>query len=183
MMYDAKTLLRKDTERLTSILAKTTLWANPKVYKLLTKQNSDGLGTWYPGVRRYKNNGEKKGSLNGIRLDDNTYANYGIKKALVGTDRSLLSGFAVCHIWPETCYDVRYHTNIANLVLAPQALSSLTDFDKNVQLALQFRSYQLYGWYPKNKRRPTKPKFYPSKWLEPLPFTPGVEKALLRRRK
>ena len=183
-MYDAKTLLGKDTELLTTILAKTTLWANPKVYKLLVEHNNDRSGTWYPGVRRYnKSKGEKKGSINGIRLDDNTYANYGIKKALVGTDRSLLSGFAVCHIWPETCYDVRYHTNIANLVLAPQSISSLTDFDKNVQLALQFHSYQLYGWHPKNKRQPTKPEIYPSNWLKPLPFTPAVERALLHRRK
>ena len=25
----------------------------------------------------------------------------------------------MCHLWPETCYDERYHTSLANLVLPP----------------------------------------------------------------
>ncbi|HWQ55093.1 MAG TPA: hypothetical protein VN442_15505 [Bryobacteraceae bacterium] len=40
---------------------------------------------------------------------------------------------AVCHIWPNSCYDERYHTCVANLVLLPSALASLTDFDPQVR--------------------------------------------------
>jgi hypothetical protein len=164
-MYDAESFLKKATEPLITLVAKTTIWANPEVYKRLVKDG--GIGVWYPNVRRFKK-GEKKGRTNnGDRLDDNTYANFAIKKALVGTDRKQISGFSVCHIWPKTCYDDRYHTNIANLVLMPQSIASLSDFHPDVRLALQFHSYGLYRWYPDSEKRPTKPKFYPSKWLEP----------------
>jgi len=99
-MYDAESLLKHATKSLITLVAESTLWASPEVYKRLLKQS--GSGVWYPNVRRCKKgDGEKKGCAdNGDRLDDNTYANYAIKKALVGTNRKLIAGFSVCHIWP-----------------------------------------------------------------------------------
>ena len=181
-MYDATVLLKQATPALLTLVAETSLWANPEVYKRLVTYG--GSGAWHPNVRRFKKGeGEKKGfAKNGDRLDDNTYANHAIKRALVGTNRKLLSGFSVCHIWPKTCYDKKYHTNIANLVLMPQAIAGLSDFHTEIQLALQFHSYELYHWYPENDKQPIKPKFYPSKWLKPLPFTPAIENALTRRK-
>ncbi len=181
-MYDAKVLLEEATPALITLVAKTTLWANPEVYKRL--MNYGGSGAWYPNARRFKKGEvEKKGfAKNGERLDDNTYANYACKRALVGTNRKLISGFSVCHIWPKTCYDKRYHTNIANLVLMPRAIAGLSDFHTEIQLALQFHSYVLYQWYPDNEKQPKRPKLYPSKWLDPLPFTTSIESALTRRK-
>ena len=138
-MYTAVDLLKHATQPLLTLVAKTTLWASPEVYKRLLEQS--GSGVWYPNARRFKKGvGEIKGwAENGDRLDDNTYANFAIKKALVGTNRKLLSGFSVCHVWPKTCYDKRYHTSIPNLVLMPSSLSSLSDFHPEIQLALQFQ--------------------------------------------
>ena len=82
-MYDAESLLKDATQSLITLVAETTLWANPETYKRLLKQS--GSGVWYPNVQRFKKGaGEEKGlAKNGDRLDDNMYANYAIKRALV----------------------------------------------------------------------------------------------------
>ncbi len=41
-------------------------------------------------------------------------------------------------------------------------------------MALQYRAFELYGWYPEEVTRPVKPDFYPSKWREPQPDTVKV---------
>lgn len=111
--------------------------------------------------------GEKRGQiLDGIRLDDNSYANVALKRAL-GLHRLQLEGFEACHIWPRTCYDQRFHTVIANLVLLPRALAGLTDHDLEIQASLQYRAFELYGWFPKGTPIPRKPSFYPSHWRDP----------------
>lgn len=58
----------------------------------------------------------------------------------------------VCHIWPGTTYDERYHTLLANLVLIPRILANLSDYFNAVIDVLKYRSYELYGWYPEELR-------------------------------
>ena len=70
---------------------------------------------------------------------------------------------------------------IANLVLLPRALAALTDHSPEVQQVLQFRSFELYGWYPAGQEQPTKPAHYPTEWREPMPFSPSVKSALATR--
>jgi hypothetical protein len=112
--------------------------------------------------------GEKRGVTNGVGLDDNSYANGLIKRSL-GLDRSEVVGFECCHVWPNSCYDTRYHTVIANLVLIPAALASLTDYELEVQAALQYRAFKLYRWHPNEKPAPVEPVRYPENWREPQP--------------
>jgi len=58
---------------------------------------------------------------------------------------------------------------------------------------LQYRAYELYGWYPKTYKidgsdfKPQKPiqpiKYNPDEWREPLPFNDKVKKYITRRKK
>jgi hypothetical protein len=184
-VYNAEDMLKEATQRnnihLSLLVAETSVWANPEVHNFLTKEN--GYGAWLPNSRRYRpGQGEKRGQvIDGVKLDNNHYPNNGIKRA-VGIPRDRLIGFESCHIWPDTCYDPRYHTTIANLVLLPRALASLSDHDTEVQAALQYRSFELYGWYPECCETPVKPNFYPQTWREPEPFTQDVLNALRWRR-
>jgi hypothetical protein len=82
-------------------------------------------------------------------------------------DRSNVVGFECCHVWPKTCDDARYHTVIANLVLIPAALASLTDYDGGVQAALQYRAFELYNWHPDENPAPVRPVRYPDNWRKP----------------
>ena len=107
-----------------------------------------------------------------VRLDDNSYANLATKNAM--GQRKNFVGFEACHIWPKSCYDVRYHTLVQNLVLLPRAIASLTDHDEHVKACLKYRAFELFGWYPGRESEdrakppanpPPKPDHYPDKWL------------------
>lgn len=184
MNLNADIMLREAMEKydiqLSVLVAETAIWADPEVHRILVAEN--GTGCFFPNTRRFKKGHLEKRSLiiDGVRLDDNTYANHAIKQA-IGSDRNI-EGFATCHIWPDSCYDKRYHTVIANLVLLPRALAGLSDHNGEVCQALQYRAFELYGWYPIERNQPERPFFYPSNWREPEPFTQRVAKAIRRRR-
>jgi len=93
----------------------------------------------HPHIRRARS-GEKPKTVTpeGIRLDDNTSANKVLKDRLSHLGK--FEGFAVCHIWPQTCYQERYHTMPANLVLLPRELAGLTDHNRAVEQCLQYRA-------------------------------------------
>lgn len=164
---------------LSVLIARVTIWANPEVFNILKQDN--GLGVYYPNVRRFKvGQGENKGQiLNGIRLDDNAYANFAIKKS-IGHDRQA-SHFTTCHIWPGTCYDHRYHTCVANMVLIPKSISGLSDHDQHTIQCLKYRSFELYRWHPIEEQPPTKPSRYPAVWRDPMPITTAIKHALQNR--
>ena len=156
--YDASAMLLKSSTdhgiRLSTLVAETGLWAHPDVHaKLIT---ASGSGAFFPDRRRYRpGQGEKAGQhVGALTLDNNSYANHAIKRAL-GVSRGNLVGFETCHIWPLTCYDERYHTTIANLVLLPRAIAGLTDHHIEVQTALQYRAYRCTSGTRLMCRRPS----------------------------
>jgi hypothetical protein len=156
--------VKKHQIHLAVLVAETGLWAHPDIHTQRLRKTDSAAS--YPKIRRARG-GETCGQiLNGIRLDDNTYANRAIKRAL-GLHHSEIEGFEACHIWPLTCYDERYHTAIVNLVLLPRALAGLSDHDLEIQKSLQYRAYELYSWYPEGVAIPQKPSFYPSNWRPP----------------
>jgi len=168
--YDASEMLLEAAKRhqihLSVLVAETGLWAHPDVHARLLRDT--GCAAMFPKSRRKRGRGETRGQIldDGIRLDDNTAANRAIKRAL-GLHRLAVVGFEACHIWPLTCYDPRFHTAIANLVLLPRALAGLSDHDLEIQASLQYRAYELYGWYPEGAAVPQRPAFYPSHWRAP----------------
>ncbi len=175
----ATDLLAESTRRrdihLSLLVADTGLWVSPDYYRRLLADT--GTGALFPRVRRARvGQGEARGQLVGdIRLDDNSYANVAIKRAL-GLPRGAAVGFEACHIWPLTCYDERYHTLVANIVLIPRALAGLSDHEAEIQRALQYRAFELYEWWPDEQPRPEKPDFYPAEWRDPLPDPATVRK-------
>jgi hypothetical protein len=169
-IIDASKLLLEAVERhkihLSLLVADTGFWVNPEFHKRLVQDT--GSVAVFPKVRRARGQSEQRGQIvDGVQLDDNTYANIAIKRA-AGLGKSA-KGFETCHIWPRTCYDERYHTAIANIVLLPRALAGLSDHDIEIQKALQYRAFELYEWYPEGMPQPVKPEFYPTEWREPLP--------------
>ncbi|MDR1389235.1 MAG: hypothetical protein LBJ31_04600 [Treponema sp.] len=54
-----------------------------------------------------------------------------------------------------------------DLVSIPNAIAGLSDFSDDVIKALQYRSYELYRWYPQGHPEPKKPVNYPANWQTP----------------
>lgn len=168
--------VKRHNIHLSLLVADTGLWVNPEFHNRLVLDT--GSAAMFPMVRRARiGQGERRGQIvDGVRFDDNTYANVAIKRA-AGLGKSAV-GFEACHIWPGTCYDARYHTAIANILLLPRALAGLSDHAIEIQTALQYRAYELYEWYPETMPQPVKPEFYPSKWRKPQPDTVNVSTPL-----
>ena len=127
------------------------------------------FGAWcHYTVKRAK--GGKKGEYDGeVRLDDNTYANTAIKTAVLKGlkdygiytgSKQLFQGFEACHIWPETCYDARYHTSVGNIVLLPREVAGLTDHCQAVEDLLKYEAWERFRFKPAEEKIPAKPKFY-----------------------
>ncbi len=175
--YDGDFDLQVTIERMglsfAALVARLAIFAPSEDVKMrMEKRDKTRHATVYPRMRR-KRQGEQRNRQAG--LDDNTYANIAIKRACGVQGKSGVRGkiknYNACHIYEESCYDKLYHTALPNLVLLPRAIASLTDFDKNVKQCLQYRSWELYKWYPENmKKPPTKPKDYPKEkeWRQDL---------------
>ena len=146
-----------------SLIALCAIWAPVELHEA----QHDGQGTYarVPNCRR-KRPSEPRGEVNGIIYDDNTRPNAQMKAMAKKYYGVSLEDFTVCHVWPGTCYDQRYHTCYANLVCIPAAIHSLTDFDVHVEACLKYRAYELYGWKPDEVDIPEKPENYPTEWLE-----------------
>lgn len=137
--------------------------------------NGNAFGSWFNCKYRRAKNGQKRGSitkdpiLGDITLDDNTKANYAIKKAVLKglekygihkTDIDIFKGFEACHIWADTCYNPRYHTSVANLVLIPREIAGLTDHCDAVKELLKYESFKRFGFKPDGENTPNEPKNY-----------------------
>ena len=72
----------------------------------------------------------------------------------------IFKGFEACHIWEKTCYDERYHTSVANLVLIPREIAGLTDHCDAVKELLKYESFNRFGFIPDNENTPNEPKNY-----------------------
>ena len=127
-------------------------------------------GSWYnckyQRAKHFQKRGEKCGD---ITFDDNTYANNAIKLAILkglekygihGSSRQIFKGFETCHIWPDTCYDARYHTSVANVVLLPREIAGLTDHCQAVEDLLKYEAWKRFGFKPDEADVPAKPKNY-----------------------
>ena len=140
--------------KLIDIIAAIAIWVSP---------DKISMNPVYPDTKRGRAK-EKGNVVDGIRIDDNTYANVAIKKAMSGSID--FKNYMVCHIWPGTTYDERYHTLLANLVLIPRILANLSDYFNAVIDVLKYRSYELYGWHPDGTEVPQRPSYYPQVWRE-----------------
>ncbi len=141
-------------------------------------EKGNEFGSWYNCKYKRAYHHQKKGDyVDGVKLDDNTYANKAIKYAILeglkkygnihGNDIHIFSEcesrFEACHIWPNTCYDARYHTSVANLVLLPREIASLTDHCDAVKELLQYEAWKRFQFKPEDKDIPQYPQYYKGK--------------------
>jgi len=161
-----------------------SIWIDPTIVESLAPAG----GVWFPqhrranlGLRLEGNQFEHVGQVvDGITLDNNTYANTCFKRAL-GIGRKQIIGFHVCHIWPGTAYDPRCFTQLANLVAIPRELSSLSDHHPHIVACLKFRSWELYRWKPEKDLWPVEPVNYPKTWRPPFALNKDAHRSVLRR--
>ena len=162
------------------LVAQSAIFCSKEVFdkvkagELGSKENlgvGNEFGAWYHYTFQRARHDEKRGEYKDavIRFDDNTYANTAIKTAVLkglsrygihGGSKQLFKGFEVCHIWPETCYDARYHTSVGNIVLLPREIAGLTDHCQAVEDLLKFEAWKRFGFKPAEAAVPSKPKNY-----------------------
>ncbi|SEH83517.1 hypothetical protein [Akkermansia glycaniphila] len=158
------------------LIARCSIWAPKELHESCLTKN--GCAAKSPMIRRKRSN-EKRGStdIGGFRLDDNTYPNSQMKQCLKRYYGLDAEGYETCHIWNGTCYDARYHTAYANLVLLPRAIASLSDHNLLIQQTLRYRSFELYQWKPDEEKIPLKPNGYPKEWRDlPTIFSKSANK-------
>lgn len=97
-----------------------------------------------------------------------------------GIQRDKIKNYHACHIWADSCYDEKYHTCIANLVLIPAPLAGLSDYHPEIAKILKYRAYELFNWYF-GESPPIKPIKYPSLWKEPAEFSETIRQSLKKR--
>jgi hypothetical protein len=77
--------------------------------------------------------------------------------------------------------DVDAYTALPNICMTPAFLAKLTDTNAEVRALLAYRSFDLYGWRPRNFAPPERPESYASlAWAAPLPPVPDLRQRLLR---
>ena len=148
------------------LVAQSAIFCSKEVFDAVVngeigaKENIDkgnDYGSWfncrYKRVQRPNKRGDEE---NGVKLDDNTYANNAIKSAVLaglkiyGIDPGKIKfyGYEACHIWPRTCYNEKYHTSVANLVLLPREIAGLTDHCKAVEDLLKYEAFNRFRFKP-----------------------------------
>src|SRR5277367_5322056 len=87
------------------LVAACGYWSPVEAFKEL--QNENNLGVWYVRVKRHKSgeSGKIGQELEGVRHDNNTYANWAIKQAC-GFQKGELERYEACHIWHKSTYDI-----------------------------------------------------------------------------
>lgn len=156
---EAETAAKKLDVDIAKLVALTAIWAP------LAEHIACNRGAKDPNVRRSRP-GEVRGlAENGIRYDDNTYPNRQMKAAMQRHYNTIVENYETCHVWPMTCYDTRYHTCFANLVLLPREIAAFSDHSERIQKVLQYRAFEIFEWYPEEETKPEKPDNYPTEWL------------------
>lgn len=73
--------VKRHNIHLSLLVADTGLWVNPEFHNRLVRDT--GSAAIFPSVRRARGQGEKRGQIvDGVRFDDNSYANGAINRTL-----------------------------------------------------------------------------------------------------
>ena len=163
-----------------SLVAQSAIFCSTEVFEKVKRGELGGkenlgigneFGAWFhytfQRAKHFEKRGEYKDEV--VRFDDNTQANSAIKAAILkgldkygihGNSRQIFKGFEACHIWPDTCYDARYHTSVANIVLLPREIAGLTDHCNAVEELLKYEAWKRFGFKPAEEEIPQRPKNY-----------------------
>lgn len=146
---------------LSQLVAANTLFAHPNIVSQTKNKNLFRI------VRDFPNRGkiiEHCGQQ--VMGCDNTGPQHAIEWSLGGMTKSDIQ---INHIYSES-KDVTLYTSLANLCATPTFIAKLTDTDKEIKYLLQYRSYELYGFF--KSEVPKMPDRYDNlewmKFVEPI---------------
>ena len=74
-------------------------------------------------------------------------------------DGSRPDGWTIAHVWPA-CDDINCYTHLANLLLVPEPLASLTDKNGPATTFLRWHAWSIYRWKPPAEPAPIEPAGY-----------------------
>lgn len=156
-----------------AIFCSKDIFDSVKNGELGSKENigvGNKYGSWYNcKYQRATPQQKRREIIDGVTLDDNTFANTAIKMAVLkglekfgihGNEKQIFKGFEACHIWPKTCYDARYHTCVANIILLPREIAGLTDHCQAVEDLLKYEAWRRFGFKPDEADAPPRPNNY-----------------------
>lgn len=105
-------------------------------------------GPVFPSVRDQKNR-VNLGEINGrkVFLDDNTTPRWAMLWCHGFLQTNHPKGWTFAHVWP-TVKDPDAYTHLANLVMMPEALASLSDKNGPLCRYLRYHAQTVYGWTP-----------------------------------
>ena len=136
--------LAKFTIPLVKIVAETSLLPSKKAVAAM-----DG-----PVFRTIRGKIDQRGTLFDDYLgqgpglyDDNTSPRWALLWGHGFVEMAHMSGWTFAHIWPRS-KDLNAYTNLANLAMLPECLSSLTDKNGPATQYLRFHAFAEYGWNP-----------------------------------
>lgn len=147
------------------LIAQSAIFCPVDVFKsIVEREGGNKYGSWDNcSSQRAKSPQKPNEKIEGITLDSNNKANYAIKAAILEglkkygiykKDVRIFKGFEACHIWPKSCYDRRYHTSVANLVLIPREIAGLTDHCDAVVELLKYEAWKRFGFWPDDEPNP-----------------------------
>ncbi|KAF0093025.1 MAG: hypothetical protein E1N59_3215 [Puniceicoccaceae bacterium 5H] len=116
-------------------------------------------GPVFPSVRARARRGKRLEEVDGVMLDDNTTPRWALLWSHGYSATGHPSGWVVAHVW-EDADNVSSYTNLANLVLVPEPLSSLTDKRGPLVPFLRYHADQVYNWRPTDSDAPECPSGY-----------------------
>ena len=157
----AEDLLKQYSIDFSKLIVQTSFWVSKEIFDFITKNNKlNAPGVFYPYAIR-KLGAEiqnetphwKETDTGRSFIDLNFKPQNALAYSLVGKSfQAAFSGYTCCHIYGGTRYthDWKAFTCVANLVLIPKPLQSLTDHDKNVVDCLKQISFHRYNWKPDN---------------------------------
>lgn len=150
--FDPK-ILPKDEFGLVKIAIKYCRLPNVKVV-------NDIKNPVFPTIRNTK----KRLTIETIRgrsimFDDNTTPRWALLWAHGYKKTDHPKGWTFAHVWDES-QDPDAYTHLANLVMIPECLASLTDKQGPLVPYLRYHSQSCYEWLPEGKSEIEKPKRY-----------------------
>lgn len=117
-------------------------------------------GAVFPSIRDQKNRitaGEHDGRA--ILLDDNVTARWALLWSHGISATHHPKGWTFAHVWP-TVKDPDAYTHLANLVMMPEYLASLSDKQGPLTRYLQFHAWSRYSWKPSGFEPPAEPEAF-----------------------
>ncbi len=110
-----------------------------------------------------------------IMYDDNTSPRWAILWSHGFETTAHIKGWTFAHVWNES-KDPEAYTHVANLVMMPECLASLSDKDGPLVPFLRYHAEAVYGWRPKGKPAVGKPSGYNDmewNYFKPIPNPRG----------